>query len=151
MFLCLSIIITPTHLAKRVYFIFYFIYGQKMWLDFFMYYQPNTGRGHCCWCSLTWHSVHIIFLWFVCLGCIYPAELAGNAHACQRRGGQGLPLAGQQLCQPVKMLLWTMNSFLSLSLSICHCFYPPSIPPSHSWFSPLPFCWALQGSDFGCC
>lgn len=36
MFLCPSIIITPTHLAKRVHFIFYFIYGQKMLLDFYV-------------------------------------------------------------------------------------------------------------------
>lgn len=62
----------------------------------FMYYRLNTGRWHCCW----W-----IVDAFLCLGGVYPAEFAGDAHACQCRGGQGLSLAGQHLSQPVKTLL----------------------------------------------
>lgn len=37
------------------------------------------------------------FFFGLCLGCIYPAKFAGDANACQCRGGQGLPLAGQHL------------------------------------------------------
>lgn len=52
---------------------------------------------------------------FLCPGCIHPAKFAGDAYACQRRRGQGLPLAGQQLCQPIKNLLYELFSF---SLSV---------------------------------
>lgn len=46
-----------------------------------------------------------LFFSGLCLGCVYPAEFADDANACQCRRGQGLLLAGQHLSQPVKPLL----------------------------------------------
>lgn len=75
---------------------FYFIYGKKMWLDFYVLPAKYRQMALLLVKSSLTQSVHILsFSWFVCLGCIYPAELAGDAHACQRGGGKGLPLAGQ--------------------------------------------------------
>lgn len=108
-----------------------------MWLDFYVLPAKYRQMALLLMQSNLTQCVCMSFLLggvFVYPGHIYPAELAGDAHACQRRGGQGLPLAGQLLCQPA----FINHELFSLS------FYPHPLTLN----SQLPFPLLLSPGGF---
>lgn len=123
-----------------------------------MYYQPNAGRWHCCWCildplcarlslslsvSLAFVLVFVSRLHLSCRTCWWCPCLPTQRRQRTPTGrSAALPASLKRINRP-----WTVYSLpLSFSFSLFLSPLHPSLP-----FITLPFRWALQGSDQGCC
>lgn len=124
----------------------------KRWNWTLMYYQPKTGRWHCCWCSLNL-TQHVSFFG-LCVQAAFILQnllvmpMPANAEEAKDSHWQVSSSASQLKCFYGP---WTVFSLsLSLSFSFLFVSIPSPFLPHIPQLSPLSSRSALQGSGHGC-